>query len=110
MQECVLCRECITNPLCSSCVDVQLLDWLGEVSPSLLRDFVVESKLDLGVFNNNACIKCRGFMDVCTYCYTEHVLSWLKSKNVSSALEEEFVRFFHFDLERKGYSKNYALN
>ena len=111
MQECVLCEEYITNPLCPTCISEQVIDWLGERMPNLVKEFKQESvSLSLGLFNNNSCIKCKGFMDICTYCYTEHVLEWLQSKNVSEDLISEFLRFFHFDLERKGYSKNLELN
>ena len=111
MQECVLCKENITNPLCPNCISDQVITWLKEVKPEIVEELRQETKkLDLGLFNKNECIKCKGFMDICTYCYTEHVFEWLKKKHTSKNTENEFIKFFHFDLERKGYSKNIAIN
>ena len=111
MQECVLCEEYITNPLCPDCIADQVSTWLREVKPELVEELRKETKkLTLSIFNENKCIKCKGFMDICTYCYTEHVFYWLKSQETQSDATNEFVKFFHFDLERKGYSKSITIN
>ncbi len=110
MQECVLCKEYITNPLCPSCISEQVKDWLGEKKPELINELSQETeKMTLGKFNENECIKCKGFMDICTYCHTEHILDWLKMKDMPQSEIEEFVKFFHFDLERKGYTRNFQI-
>lgn len=109
MQECVLCEEYITNPLCPECICAQVTDWLREFKPELVSGLVLEtSKMSLGLFNENSCIKCSGFMDVCTYCYTKHILEWLKTQKVTETRMSEFITFFHFDLEKKGYLSEYV--
>ena len=103
MQECVLCREHITNPLCPECIGEQVKSWLFEVRSDLVSGLDIEtSKLSLGLFNNNACISCKKHMDVCTYCYTEHIFEWLEPL-VNKEELSEFIRFFHYDFPRKGY-------
>ena len=103
MEECVLCKEHITNPLCPECVGEQVKTWLFEVRPDLVSALDIEtSKMSLGLFNNNTCISCKKHMDVCTYCYTEHVFEWIGPLVEKNDLSE-FLRFFHYDFHRKGY-------
>ncbi|MCC7575007.1 hypothetical protein KO361_05425 [Candidatus Woesearchaeota archaeon] len=103
MQECVLCEEYITNPLCPECIGAQIKTWLLEAKPELIDLLDLEtSKLSQHLFNKNFCISCKKDMDVCSYCYTEHVLEWLEDK-LSKELLSDFVKFFHYDFHRKGY-------
>ncbi len=103
MQECVLCREYITNPLCPECIGEQIKVWLGETKPSLVKELDIETrKLSQRIFNNNTCILCNCHMDVCSYCYTKHIFEWLEDLLEKEHLAE-FIKFFHYDFFHKGY-------
>ncbi|MFP4568247.1 MAG: hypothetical protein ACLFN8_04855 [Candidatus Woesearchaeota archaeon] len=109
MEECVLCNEYITNPICPECIGVQVKTWLFEVRPDLVKDLDVETlKFSQKIFKENACISCKGYMDICSYCFTEHIFEWLEP-----LLEQDdlslFVKFFHYDFFKKGYFKKARL-
>lgn len=94
MEECVLCNEVITNPVCMSCVETEMKVWLQERKPDLIEELktkTFELALDLGETN---CVLCKNNMSVCTFCYTQHIRSWLKEY---PELLEEFKIFFSFN-------------
>lgn len=96
MSECVLCTETATNPLCMGCVNEGIEQWLKEQNlPVLKQDF-------FGVEGDH-CIRCTKAIDVCLYCHTKQVFDWLKDQNVQKDKLMEFLEFFHFDLDKKGY-------
>lgn len=102
--KCVLCMEAVTNPVCSSCLETQMSVWLNEVNPELingLREKTNEVSFGLNVVG--ACILCNKEMNVCTYCYTEHIFNWLIKTN--KELAKRFMVYFNFDLEHSGYHK-----
>jgi hypothetical protein len=110
MQECVLCEEYITNPLCPECVGEQIKTWLAETKPDLVSLLDIETrKMSQHVFDENHCISCKKDMDVCTYCYTEHILDWLEDKLPKENLSQ-FVKFFHYDFHKKGYFEKARIN
>jgi hypothetical protein len=96
MSECVLCRETVTNPICMDCVNEGIEQWLKEKNlPALdLDSFGVEGE---------SCIRCKKSIDVCLYCHTKQVLDLLKIRKTDVSIIKEFVEFFHFDLDKKGY-------
>ncbi len=96
MTGCVACEEPITNPVCSGCLANSIGQWLRE------KGLEVELAVP-GEGSQDSCIKCNKKMDLCTYCYTEHVYEQLKEKGVAPAKIVDFLYFFHFDLEKKGF-------
>jgi len=101
MSKCVECQEVITQPVCSQCLSVEMEDWLQEAKPELLDELKLVADESFGMGDIN-CILCKERMNICTYCFTEHILEWL-GKNPK--LIPEFVTFFNYDLERTGYMK-----
>jgi hypothetical protein len=107
---CEICGQAITNPLCPVCLTTEIEAWLtlypnlrSELIPKLHRYLArVENK----ILNSTECIKCRNKRaSICPYCFTEHVLHELKRIHASRMVLKEFLQFFNFDLEHKGYSK-----
>jgi len=103
MGECAVCRDTVTNPVCPECLRTEIGSWLSEVKPDLLEGFDdCSDELSFVLFGDEKCILCRKGMDVCTYCYTNHVFNWLK-KRAPKVLLKEFITFFNFDEGRRGY-------
>jgi len=93
MSECILCDDVITNPVCMECLEKQTKSWLYEVRPKLVDEFkTVASEIPFAT-GNTICILCKHDMSVCPYCYTKHILTWLKAY---PELVEEFKFFFNF--------------
>ena len=104
MGECVVCRETVTNPVCPSCLSAEIGAWLEETKPELLERFNEASKeMDLVLFNEETCILCKQGMDVCTYCYTEHIFNWLMREKSGKKLMREFLTYFNYDSGLRGY-------
>ncbi len=95
MPACVVCRETITQPLCPGCLERQVATWLQErdygEALQQLRDVTEEIHVPEGA---TWCIKCNTHMNVCSYCYLEHVKAWLLRR--SPELEYEFSQLFGF--------------
>ncbi len=105
MPECVLCREAVTNPVCPDCLAEQIAAWLGEREPGLIAELRLKTRqMSMHLFDEDKCVICFKGMDICAYCYTEHIFDWLKTTK-NSELVNGFLSAFHFDLERKGYVK-----
>ncbi|MBU0471313.1 MAG: hypothetical protein KKF89_05880 [Nanoarchaeota archaeon] len=95
MNECVLCKEIITNPVCIECIEREIEAWLYEVKPELIEELktkTTEISVDTGETN---CILCHDSMSICTYCYTSHIFEWLKTR--VPELIREFRKFFDFN-------------
>jgi hypothetical protein len=104
MGECVVCRETVTNPVCPRCLRAEVGAWLNETRPELLKDFEkISAEISTVVFGNEHCILCKRGMDVCTYCYTEHIFNWLLTTSPTREFMNEFLLLFNFDAGRRGY-------
>jgi len=101
---CVMCGQQITNPLSPERLAEQMTTWLVETKPELIEALNNKSEEIIPcVQGEDTCIVTGRRMDLCTYCYTEHIFDWLVEINVSKPLLTEFLTFFHFDEGRKGY-------
>lgn len=79
MGECIDCNEFVTNPVCIDCVENEMEVWLLETRPNLvngLHQKTDEINLNMG---DSHCILCKETMSVCTFCYREHILQWVKN-------------------------------
>lgn len=101
MSDCMVCHEVITQPLCATCHEQQVAAWLMErcpERPELLLQLVDRREELEGMHGSTSCIKCKGTMDLCSYCYTLHIFSWVKSILPESC--EEFARIFFDGCDR----------
>ena len=104
MQGCVVCEDPVTNPICPGCLEKQIRTWLFEVKPSLVYDLKKwTSVLSDASLGSSRCIICNTKMDVCPYCFTEHILEWLIESKQDKELLTQFLTYFNFDLKHKGY-------
>ena len=100
--ECVLCKEAVTNPICSDCLEAQMSIWLNEVKPHIVNELKEKTnEISFGLNTVGACILCKKDMNLCAYCYTEHIFNWLIDNN--RELAKKFITYFNFDLEHRGY-------
>ena len=108
--DCRLCHEPVSNPLCPACLTAQIEAWLTSypnyhqlrqrLIPKIQRFLVRHLK------ESTQCIKCNEKRaSVCPYCFTEFVLNELKKLDVNKTILKEFLIFFNFDLEHRGYYK-----
>ncbi|MBU1201001.1 MAG: hypothetical protein KJ583_07555 [Nanoarchaeota archaeon] len=94
MNECIVCREVITNPVCVECIEMEIQTWLYEVKPELVEELNrVTDEINFK-FGDTSCILCKEDMSVCTYCYIHHILTWLEKHPY---LIGEFKRLFNFN-------------
>lgn len=108
---CDMCNEAITNPICPFCLAEQIEVWLT-FYPQLKREILpkihnyLKKTLNRITAYGTECIKCRkNRAFVCPYCFTEYVFSELQEINANKLILREFIEFFNFDLEFKGYYK-----
>lgn len=94
MEECVLCQETITNPLCPDCLAHEMADWV--FARAKIVQLVKEEARLTKSFNHGTtkCIKCNNQFSVCTYCFTENVLDSISAQ--APELRTEYITFFNF--------------
>ena len=66
-QRCIKCNEVITNPLCNSCINLEIGKWLDEKGVSLN---LAEKE---GEKESVKCLKCGKNMDICIYCHIKEI-------------------------------------
>ncbi len=104
MGACVLCEQQITNPICPERLESQMKTWLLETKPELIEELEEESRVfSKCADSEDVCIITKRHMNVCVYCYTEHIFNWLKQTNADKETLSEFMQYFNFDLGWKGY-------
>ena len=105
MGACVICGDHITNPLSPQRLQLQMQVWLAQTSPQLIAP-VVKRATELVTplkHANDRCIITGKAMNVCAYCFTEHVYNWLVETNQPQELVSEYLTYFNFDGEKLGY-------
>ena len=107
---CDVCSEAVTNPICPSCLTIEIQAWLthypglkNEIMP-LLHKYLKD--IDDKINESTKCIICKDKKAAsCPYCFTEYVLRQLRKINANKIILKEFIEFFNFDLHHTGYTK-----
>jgi len=112
---CSICYEPISNPICPVCLTTQLDAWLTLYPNYHQLKKILIPKIRKFIRNHisetSICIKChKNQASICPYCFTEFILDTLREINVSREMLKEFLVFFNFDLEYKGYYKESKEN
>ena len=94
MNECIVCREVITNPVCIECIEREIQMWLYEVRPELIEELNRKTDEINLKFGDTSCILCKDKMSVCVYCYINHIQTWLEDHPY---LINEFKTLFNFN-------------
>lgn len=96
MQNCPICDEPVTNPICMDCLITEVKGWMNEKKKALVP--LVESRAQL--FNGYPgtgvnCIICGQEMNVCSHCFTEDIMICLQQDYPN--LAAQFRRCFNFE-------------
>jgi len=84
MNNCSICDEPITNPICPKCIARSLRIWLMHNNPGLIE--IIDAKLNVFMGLNSLdsdvnCIKCGEEMSICMYCFIESIYADIKESN-----------------------------
>lgn len=111
--ECLECNEAIFNPICPSCLAVEIEAWLSSYPDKKLRDkilFKIRAYLEKTqnlVGKSVQCVACKHKRaSLCPYCFTNNVFNILKDMKVNKIMLREFLQFFNYDFDHVGYSKD----
>jgi len=105
---CLECKEGIFNPICITCLNLEVGYFLYEIDEKLFslfdNDFSSFFKPADSLIKQQCavCFK-RSRKTYCPYCYTEKVYEWLSK--VKPSLVKPFLRIFNFDFDKTGYAK-----
>lgn len=80
MNNCINCREPITNPVCAECVANILANWLKKEKPTaipLLRSRLESIPIADDALVDTFCIKCNQVMEICPECVSQELREWL---------------------------------
>jgi hypothetical protein len=105
---CKICKEPIWSFHCLDCLAKDIEKW---ISPKFLDDFREFHSTFMRHFNNNIdttfehCLKCKVEREsvVCSFCYINEFLSWIKTKDpeATKKLKKKFI----FGFEHRGFDK-----
>ena len=95
-EECLLCGDVITNPICFRCLEGEVEEWLSGRMPKLIPRLKKTGEVFKSYTHNGTrCILCGDNMNVCTHCYCYEVNKLFEDY---PRMAEEFVEFFNFEL------------
>lgn len=99
-ENCVICQEAITNPVCPDCLQREIEHWLVDVNPSLvsnLRDYtgIFDAYTQKGV----DCVICGRDMRVCAHCFCKDIYQLFRDKLGQKA--DDFLFSFNFELNQE---------
>ena len=95
-EECLLCGDVITNPICFRCLEGEVEEWLSGRMPKLVPRLKKTGEVFKSYTHTGTrCILCGDNMNVCTHCYCYEVNKLFENY---PRLTEEFVEFFNFEL------------
>ena len=78
MQEaCQVCREAITNPVCPSCLALEMETWTVQ-RPQVVPTIRKTTKNMCGEVGT--CTICGGSVSICAHCYSLDIIEWLRNK------------------------------
>ncbi len=110
--ECLDCHEPTSNPLCQACLTTQIQAWLSSYPDRHLANNILEKIKKYAERTNNLagsstkCVACgMPRASLCPYCFTNHVFNLLKGMKVNRIILKEFLQFFNYDFEHKGYAR-----
>jgi len=103
IENCSVCLEPITNPVCVNCYIKEIYAWMqGMRIKEVPRNVVIEiikRKLSFNTNNESECILCGNEdVGICSYCFFSMGERILKELNFSKKLIEDFNEIFNYHL------------
>ncbi len=99
---CTQCEEVITNPVCPHCLSEEMEQWLHEQGAREVVEVVSVFTSGVARRGSVSCILCNRPMHLCTYCYTEEVLCFIKH---DERLLSQYLTYFNYDLHHFGWEQ-----
>lgn len=95
-EECAVCLQPISNPVCERCYLKQIDAWLKQIHVTMMpRAFIlnhIRKNTSFDTLSDVRCVLCgRENVSVCSYCFFDKVANILRGLNLS----EEFIQTFH---------------
>lgn len=111
---CLKCNEAVFNPICPICLAQEIFAWLRKLNArrSVKKKIM---NITINILNQNRknegfhtkCIICNEDNSyMCPYCFTEKIWKEIKELNIERRIKKEYLTFFNFDFEHKGYCKD----
>ncbi len=92
MEQCLVCEQPITNPVCPQCLAEEMKEWLRDYRPEETGLFDVVSVPGSDV----QCIRCGQPFSVCAHCYARDVSLGLFNRHPD--LIQPFLDTFNFEM------------
>lgn len=95
--ECVVCCDVITNPVCISCLQIEMEHWLLDRKPAIVS-LIRNTTTCFKSYTHDVikCVICGGNMNVCAHCYSKDVIDFIKK---DKELVKEFLIQFNYQLD-----------
>lgn len=119
-RETLLCENCleqIFHPVCTDCLEGEVVKWLRSSAPFMIPDFKNYSQNLKEMLLENVeeerhedCTICgeKTHIVLCTYCYIREAYHYLRQ--FSSSIADEMTSTLDFDFENMGYFKEMNVN
>jgi hypothetical protein len=92
---CVICDYTITNPICTDCLENEVLCWVADHNERMAKNLINFSKIfPHNLEQDSKCITCGNKMNVCPHCFCKEVGETFNNE----LLKNTFVETFNFDL------------
>lgn len=108
---CQICMEAISNPICKNCHTQEVDSWLKDLKIgyperkkviSALKDKIPPNPIE----TNSTCIICKqNEINVCSYCFFYITLKILSDEDFSYEIIEDFLETFNYQLGYEKYEK-----
>ena len=109
-ENCVLCLESITNPICSDCYLEQInsfLNYIG-INPdySCFIIDLIKKRVYTDSLNSEKCIKCGKTLTICSYCIFFKARIIFQELNLGEDFIEFFQNTFNYAVEEQNQLNN----
>ncbi len=99
---CKVCYEAVKHPICTECLEKEIESWMVETNPELVSELRMKT-YEIKDFNFTSginCLLCKQDIDICSYCYSEHIINWLLHHKACWS----FAKLFNTHLVRSGFA------
>jgi hypothetical protein len=91
---CVICNYTITNPICTNCLEEEVLCFVVDHNERLVEDIRDYKKIFPKNSKASKCIACGDLIDTCPHCYCKEISEFIED----DILKDTFIETFNFEL------------
>ena len=105
-ENCIICLQPITNPVCIDCYLRQIKAWLDYVDMTIISKDNLMKKIKTAVLddglNETECIICgKGNLSICSYCFFLQVAGVFRDLNFDNEFIESFLAVFNYNFSEE---------